>query len=150
MRNVISFRAHRSRSLVGIGAATVAVTAVLGFFVGQTGSAGPPSLRTVDPTALEAFGLELRPPAAANPVAKVTAESVAREQYPNRRVLEAVLAECVGQQVNGTCWLVSMDPAGLTSNAGPPSHPRKPESFRFLVVIVDAQSGEFLRSLSAT
>jgi hypothetical protein len=137
------------------GAAALAATIlgvglVVAVFTHPSESAGPPALETVDPVVLKSFGLELHPPSAPNPISKASAEAAAKNQYRSNRILESVLADCAGQQVDGTCWVVSMDPAGLTTNAGGASHPRKPQPMRFLIVVVDAQSGEFLRSLSGT
>jgi hypothetical protein len=150
VRDVIGTYLRFSPRLAAFAVASAAVVVLAAVFVHQSGSAGAPALTSVDASVLQRLDLELGPPSLPSPVTKAAAESVAREQYPDRRILESVLADCRGQQVEGTCWLVSMDPQGLTSNGGNPSNPQKPQPFTFLIVIVDAGNGEFLRSLSGT
>lgn len=136
--------------VAALAATVLGGTLFVAVFTHPSESVGPPALETVDPAALASFGLELHPPSAPNPISKASAEAAAKNHYRQNRVLESVLADCAGQQVDGTCWVVSMDPAGMSSNAGPPQYPQKPRRFRFLIVVIDANSGEFLRSLSGT
>lgn len=135
------------------GVLVVAVTAVGAALAiaRNTDGASRPSLHTVPARFLEGIELNLSVPDLDAPiVSEEKAESAARREYPSGRALEAVLARCIGPQLDQTCWLVSLQPAGMESSAGSPSHPSMPRDFRYLLVVIDAHTGAFVTSFSGT
>ena len=118
---------------------------------GKSGQTDPPGsvpvLATVDPADLKEWGVSLSPPTRLAAVSKSSAERDALVQASSSTVLESTLTDCAyAREAPRTCWVVSVDPDSQESigAVGPPgSNPH--QKYTVTVVLIDAQTGEFLR-----
>jgi hypothetical protein len=141
----------RTAHVVGLLLATAALAGSFLVLARGSESASPPSLKTVPARFLEGIELRVGLPSLDRPVvSRAQAEGAAVEGYPGRAIRESVLATCIAPQLNETCWLVSLSAEGLHSSAGTPSHPAPPQSFNYLLVVIDAYTGQFVTAFSGT
>jgi hypothetical protein len=141
---------RKGSAIAAVGAVVAAAIAAAVLATGS-GSAPPPSLTTVSPRFLE--GIELRldsPEVDSPPVSREQAEATARRDWPGREPRESVLAQCEGPQISLTCWVVSLPPDGITS-MGTPSKPGSAlRAAKYLIVLVDANTGQVITSYTGT
>lgn len=109
------------------------------------------SLSTVDADVLASAAVDLTKPTRSPAVTPEAAKAVAEPVAGGGRTLEVRLADCYWEAVrpliDQTCWVVSKTPAGLGSH-GPPGSRRMTATY--LVVLIDAQTGAFLKAISGS
>jgi hypothetical protein len=128
--------------LLAAGAAAVGVTAAM-----SSRSAEPPPIEfaAVSSQTLAAAGINLVQTSDAPPIPQAAAERIATAALGGAASREALFARCdVGNsspQVHSNCWAVSLDPSSFRSH-GPRGSRTMPA--RYLVALIDPQSGNFL------
>ena len=109
------------------------------------------SLTTVDPQRLAKAGLELTPSTKSPAFSRAEAAVAAASELGPGAIREIVLADChwetVNPPINQTCWVISKSPVGHSSH-GPPGAP--PVAITFAVVLLDADTGAFLKGISGS
>ena len=106
-------------------------------------------LSSVSTADLANAGIQLGAPTASATVSQAAAQQTALQQFPGSTVREAVLADFSNTDhvpaINTLAWAVSLTvPPGLT-----PQGPVGPTAkFTYLVVFIDATTGQFIMSTS--
>jgi hypothetical protein len=135
-----------------------------------TGSASSSvRLASVDPRTLQEIGLTISPTTSHPAISEADAEARASTAMNARGVRESVLANCrfgaalptpqpdavspgggrvdTAVSYDGSCWVVSLAPAGHYSN-GPPGAARIAATY--LLALIDPQSGELIRGFEGS
>ncbi len=113
----------------------------------------PPPPPPVSSTALE--GISLRDlaadgitlstldPAVRPKVSREAAEQVALDGFPSVSIRQSIFAHVVAHNIDRPAWIVSLNPNDF-ANPGPPGE------IEYLLVLVDAETGEFIFATSRT
>ena len=109
--------------------------------------AGPPVLRSISAERMAEFGVVLTIQTNRGRIERTDAQARATQKMGARGALESTLADCKvtlgATDALRTCWVVSLDPAGMTS-IGPVRAPKIAAKMAF--ALIDADSGELIRA----
>ena len=111
----------------------------------------------MDPDALAGIGYTFAPAPrdATTTLRAAQATALALRHFPGSTVRDAKLVEVAGfhdvPPLHCVCWAVSIAPppgGSFLASAGPHGFPRRPTVFRFMVVLLDAKTGSFVRGVT--
>ena len=137
-------------------AAAIAVS-VLAVVVRARATPPPPpiTLQTASASSLAAVGIHLTAPVGSAAVSGDTAAKAAIAQYPGSTVREAVLARVddtnSAAPVHCLCWVISLNPPDgfHFPSGGPPDSPNKDQVPSYWIMIIDANTGQFLEGTAS-
>lgn len=147
-------RRRRSRWILLVVACAIAVTfGVLVFGTVGAVQSPPPQLLTVNAAELATSGISLATPQGSANISEEDARGIIGNRLPGTTIRELVLAQFVDSHrspvVNQLCWVASV--GGYSRTITLPLQPGQPRTTTqltgFLVVAIDAGTGDFVESL---